>query len=690
MADDFVGKYPLEKLLGKGGMGEVWLSHHPGLDIPVAVKILKDFESESQLNRFIQEGRIAASINHDNIVRVYDADSDGDRFFIVMEFIKGQDYKEFAAKNGGRLTVEQGLELGMTVCSALSKAHQNKIFHRDIKPENIMRSESGEIKLADLGIAKREDSDFQNTIANTPLGTPYYISPEQAYDASTVDCRTDIYSLGATLYYLLTGTYPFKANTPMQMMMKHINESLDEPVKRNPAIPPVLSDIIVKMMEKDREKRFQTCEEVQEELAKFESTYNPEDFMSETAAAEALGATLGATVASEAETLAETMDSSEANSSEKTLDAAKTVEKTETLTETVVDDKNSQTGEDKNTVTQGGQENAKRPTNFMPFYVSLAVIFLMFVIFIFKDKLTGSEENTAQAVRVNNYNNSGGGTDVLQPMNIPAEPEIPSPKKELPPQVEAKQDKPKKVVPVQTPVTNRQSTQDIAKEEVRREIQIALGLLESGNAMEFLQRYSYPSDQHKYGLRINTVYLKWFRKYQEKMYSDILKEISSAKTYFADASMVSYKVSQSFTAYLKKAGVYFERAIPDPPMYINFVKYHDKWFISDNDSDPLVKDHNPVYDELAEISAMLKNRKINELLQRYTHPNERSYIPEYQELFQDENYYLLYTALSLCMKRMSPAYSTQSAVFFKINESMYLSLQKYNGKWYVMDSEEGP
>ena len=687
MAENFVGKYPLVKLLGKGGMGEVWLSHHPGLDIPVAVKILKDFESDSQLNRFIQEGRIAASINHDNIVRVYDADSDGDRFFIVMEFIKGQDYKEFAAKNGGRLTVEQGLELGMTVCSALSKAHQNKIFHRDIKPENIMRSESGEIKLADLGIAKREDSDFQNTIANTPLGTPYYISPEQAYDASTVDCRTDIYSLGATLYYLLTGTYPFKANTPMQMMMKHINESLDEPVKRNPAIPPVLSDIIVKMMEKDREKRFQTCEEVQEELAKFESTYNPEDFMNETACAE----TLAGTVASEAETLAETMDSADtAELEEKTLEDAKTLEKTETLTETVAENNNTQTAENLNSVTQGGQDSEKRATNFMPFYVTLAVIFLMFVIYIFKDKLTGSEENKGQTVSLNNSYNSGGGTDVLQPASLPKDPGIPSPKNEASLQNEPKQGKVIKPEPVKTPVASQQSPIDKAKEEVSREIQVALDLLESGSAMTFLQRFSHPSDQHKYGLRINTVYLKWFRKYQEKMYVDILKEISSAKTYFADASMVSYKVSQSFTAYLKKAGVYFERAIPDPPMYINFVKYHDRWFISDNDSDPLVKDHNPVYDELAEISAMLKNRKINELLQRYTHPNERSYIPEYQELFQDENYYLLYTALSLCMKRMSPAYSTQSAVFFKINESMYLSLQKYNGKWYVMDSEEGP
>ncbi|MCM8539154.1 MAG: protein kinase [Lentisphaeraceae bacterium] len=303
-----IGKYPLKKILGKGGMGEVWLSHHPGLDIPVAVKVLRTGDENSR-KRFIQEGKLAATINHQNIVRVFDAGSDGNDFYLVMEFIEGEDYRSFADKQGGVLGIDAVLEMGLEISKALNVAHDKRVLHRDIKPENILRSFKGEIKLTDLGIAKLEDSQFGNTMENSALGTPYYISPEQAKDASSVDCRTDIYSLGATLYRLLTGTYPFKAKTPIQMLMKHISEPLEKPEIRNANIPPELSKIICKMMEKDKAQRYENCTEVIKELEGFRMYYSKNSIEDE-CLSETMGATLdvGMDVTMDDATLGASMD----------------------------------------------------------------------------------------------------------------------------------------------------------------------------------------------------------------------------------------------------------------------------------------------------------------------------------------------------------------------------------------------
>ena len=140
-------------------MGEVWLSHHPGLDIPVAVKILKT-NNENSKYRFIQEGKLAASINHHNIVRVFDAGSEGSDFYLVMEYIEGEDFKVFSQKKGGILDIEIVVEMGVSICNALMTAHKSRVLHRDIKPENILLSSKGEVKLTDLGIAKFEDSEL--------------------------------------------------------------------------------------------------------------------------------------------------------------------------------------------------------------------------------------------------------------------------------------------------------------------------------------------------------------------------------------------------------------------------------------------------------------------------------------------------------------------------------------------------
>ena len=219
-----VGKYILERELGKGAMGSVWYSHHPGLRIPVAVKILDPklaAEDEDFYSRFIKEGRLAASINHQNVVRVYDAGSEGRTYFLVMEYIQGVDAKKMLKANG-ILPVEQIVDLAISACEALKAAHKLGIIHRDIKPDNIMVLEDGSIKLADLGIAKKvDDKMHHSTMAGTAMGTPYYIAPEQAKDASSVDHRVDIYSLGATIYHLATGSVPYSGTSAMAVLLKH-------------------------------------------------------------------------------------------------------------------------------------------------------------------------------------------------------------------------------------------------------------------------------------------------------------------------------------------------------------------------------------------------------------------------------------------------------------------------------------
>ncbi|MCM8542231.1 MAG: protein kinase [Lentisphaeraceae bacterium] len=695
-AEKYAGKYPLIKLLGKGGMGEVWLSHHPGLDIPVAVKLLKAFNSEAQLNRFIQEGRLAASINHDNIVRVYDADSDGDEFFLVMEYIKGEDYKGFATKNGGSLSIEQGLEMALAVCSALSKAHEKKIFHRDIKPENIMRSEKGDIKLADLGIAKREDADFQNTMANTPLGTPYYMSPEQASDASTVDCRTDIYSLGATLYYLLTGTYPFNAKTPIQMLMKHINESLEEPAKRNPKIPQELSQIICKMMEKDREDRYQNCDELHQKLLDFKRSYKEEDFAGETLE----DIKLNATKEAYDETLVQTQDQSSP-----VLSSTKASE-----TQNSQDEDITQSAETLNYTAGNEPSPEKQAMKFLPLYVTLAVIFLMFIIYMFKGGKTGEDTDSANIV-----SSDQGVTDVLELSSAKSEPilspnsvseikqqevsvpkpvvkEVPLPKAVIIPQIAPVPKPVVKEIPKPKPEKKAAPKNENAEalSQIYGEIKTAYNLLDGNKILSYLQRYTHPIEAKKYGVAIDSVYLNWFKMYQNDMMLDAFKEMNASKPVHVSKDLVSFKISQKFSKYLINSGYLPNVNIQEVDQYVNFKKYNGKWYISEDERNPLVKYTNPVYEDLATISSMLKHRKLRELLLRYTHPLEKREMANNLAILQNNQAYLLYTVICLNLQRQNAIPVNDNAVTFKAIEDQYLNFQKYNGKWYVMDDETKP
>ncbi|EDM25773.1 serine/threonine protein kinase [Lentisphaera araneosa HTCC2155] len=273
-----IGKYVLRECLGSGAMGSVWLSSHPRLNLPVAVKVLSRSlakESTEYVERFIEEGRLAAAINHPNVIRIYDADHDQGYHYLVMEYVDGCDVEKMAAvRQGNCLEILEIIEIALKVSEALEEAQEHKIIHRDIKPENILVTQNGKIKLADLGIAKKIGSDSSVTETGYSLGTPYYMSPEQALNVKSIDHRSDIYSLGATMYHLLTGEVPYKGDSPFATMMMHSQESLEHPQARKGDLPDEVCAIVCKMMEKNPNDRYQSYEELRTDLTlcKFNSS----------------------------------------------------------------------------------------------------------------------------------------------------------------------------------------------------------------------------------------------------------------------------------------------------------------------------------------------------------------------------------------------------------------------------------
>ncbi|MCM8536657.1 MAG: serine/threonine protein kinase [Lentisphaeraceae bacterium] len=261
-----IGKYILQRQIGYGSMGTVWYSHHMGLDLPVAVKLLKGTlvnEDPEYVERFIQEGNLAGKVNHKNIVRIYDAGNQGNTYYMVMEYINGGNILELIGECG-QISSDDVIDYAITLTDALIEAHSLGVVHRDIKPENIMLTKDGKIKLADLGLAKSLKDDYGSTMTGVAIGTPNYISPEQVRNGKYADQRSDIYSLGATLYHMVTGQVPFVGESSVDVMMKHCNDTLVPPEKLISDLPKGLNKIICKMMEKLPEDRYQSAEELLE------------------------------------------------------------------------------------------------------------------------------------------------------------------------------------------------------------------------------------------------------------------------------------------------------------------------------------------------------------------------------------------------------------------------------------------
>ena len=260
--------YQVLSKLGQGAMAVVFKARQLSLDRVVAIKVLPRRLSENQefVDRFYKEGRAAAKLNHPHIVGAYDVGEAGGYHYFVMEFIDGDTVYELVAK-GRPVDEARAIQITLETAQALEHAHANGIIHRDVKPKNIMITKEGDVKLADMGLA-REMGDFEaaQAEAGRAYGTPYYISPEQIRGAINIDTRADTYSLGATFYHMVTGKVPFEGRSPSAVMHKHLKEALVPPDHLNPKLSSGIGEIVEVMMAKNADDRYPSMVEVIEDL----------------------------------------------------------------------------------------------------------------------------------------------------------------------------------------------------------------------------------------------------------------------------------------------------------------------------------------------------------------------------------------------------------------------------------------
>jgi serine/threonine protein kinase len=260
-----LGKYQLREQLGHGGMASVYRAYHPQLDRFVAVKVLRGelVDDPEFLARFQREAKIVAALRHANIVQVYDADMQDDVYYMVMELLEGDTLKARLTDYRAR---EEPMPLGevvrvmLDVLDGLAYAHGEGMIHRDLKPANIMLTKRGQAVITDFGIAQMVGAT-RYTMSGALMGTLNYMAPEQGMQNQS-DARSDLYSLGIVLYEMLTGKPPFDADTPLAILMKHVNEPLPMPPATGVVIPEAFERILLKVLSKNPDDRYQTAEEM--------------------------------------------------------------------------------------------------------------------------------------------------------------------------------------------------------------------------------------------------------------------------------------------------------------------------------------------------------------------------------------------------------------------------------------------
>lgn len=273
-----LGGFVIEEAIGAGGMGAVFRARDTRLDRLVALKILPPEQSRDPevVLRFHQEGRAAARLDHENIARVYTIDHDDSYHFIAFEYIEGTTLRRRVERDG-ELSVAEAINFTLQIAGALVHAAERGVVHRDIKPSNIIVTPEGRAKLVDMGLARRfersEGTDDGLTQSGMTLGTFDYISPEQARDPRDVDVRSDLYSLGCTLFHMLTGRPPFPEGTVLQKLLQHQEEPPPDVRSLNPAVPEGLAAVILKLMAKDRDRRYQTPEQLARDLIGLAGVY---------------------------------------------------------------------------------------------------------------------------------------------------------------------------------------------------------------------------------------------------------------------------------------------------------------------------------------------------------------------------------------------------------------------------------
>jgi len=268
----FAGRYQIIEELGKGGMGKVYRVKDEKLNEEMALKILKPEIAADKgiIERFKNELKLARKIAHRNVCKMYDLNEKGETPYITMEYVRGEDLKSFIRRKE-KLSKQEAITIAKQVCKGLAEAHELRVIHRDLKPQNIMIDEKSNAKIMDFGIARSVEAPGI-TQTGMIIGTPDYISPEQA-EGEEADQRSDIYALGVILYEMVTGSVPFKGDTPLSVAIKHKTNIPLDPRKINPEVSEDFSRLILICMEKDRERRYQAAVELLSDLRNIEEGF---------------------------------------------------------------------------------------------------------------------------------------------------------------------------------------------------------------------------------------------------------------------------------------------------------------------------------------------------------------------------------------------------------------------------------
>jgi serine/threonine protein kinase len=264
-----IGEFSLIRLLGRGGMAEVWLAEQHSLKRNVALKLLKpELTSDpTYVKRFQAEAKAAGGLSHSNIVQVYSVGQADGRHFIAQEYVQGSTLKSFLQRKGA-LDMQTALHIMRQVASALQAAAERGIVHRDIKPENIMLTRKGEVKVADFGLAQLMGGERLNlTQEGTTMGTPLYMSPEQV-NGQKLDQRSDVYSFGVTCYHMLAGETPFRGESAIAVAMQHLQNTPRDLYSRRPDLPKAMCDVVHRMLAKNPDERYPSAQKVLSDLKK--------------------------------------------------------------------------------------------------------------------------------------------------------------------------------------------------------------------------------------------------------------------------------------------------------------------------------------------------------------------------------------------------------------------------------------
>jgi len=264
--DVIIDRYRIKETIGEGGMAIVYLAFDMVTKREVAIKMIREetMKNPVNLSRFEREARAAASLNHQNVVRVINLGTYEGRPFMVNELVKGQTLKD-VLKERGKFTFLEACDIMYQLCSAVLHAHQHNVIHRDIKPENVFITQDGTIKLGDFGIATFQDNNARVTKSEVVVGSVHYLAPELS-QGSPATIQSDIYSLGITFFELITGKVPFDDQSPVSVALKHIKEKFPSAKKYNPKTPMIIDKIIQKSCAKSPSDRYKDVFEMRKDI----------------------------------------------------------------------------------------------------------------------------------------------------------------------------------------------------------------------------------------------------------------------------------------------------------------------------------------------------------------------------------------------------------------------------------------